>query len=590
MIPEKTHNTNVSVLGNIWQPQALDASAVEMMYKYHKYLPVMCEILVARGIVPEEAESFVAPTLRHFLRDPMQLKDMDKAADRIVNAILNNENVTVFGDYDVDGATSSALLIRFFKLLGVTVDFYIPDRIADGYGPSVATFETIVNSGCGLIITVDCGTLAFDPIAYAKQKGVDVIVIDHHAAHATLPEAVAVVNPNRVDEEDVFFKNLAAVGVSFLTCYAVVKRLKESDFFQHTPEPNLIALLDLVALGTVCDVVGLQNLNRAFVRQGLKVMQNTQNVGLQCLAKVLNIAVTDIAAYHLGFVIGPRINAGGRIGTSTLGTRLLSTDNECEAYEIAERLNVLNEERRALQESTLQQAARQVSLDEPIVLVASDDWHQGVIGIVAGRLKDRYHRPTFVFSIDAQTRECKGSARSINGFDVGACIHKCLDAGLILQGGGHAMAGGLTVKEEKLPELEHFISKLFLEETNEAVRAKKTMYDAMLSLEGITFDLVEQLEQLAPFGAGNATPKFLLSNVYLKKTLVLKEAHLRCFFEAPLSKKRIDGMVFNAFETNLGAFLNKMQGSCIDVLCTIKKDVWNGRENLKLFIEDVRAS
>lgn len=590
MIPEKTDSLPLSVLGNVWHPKPQNAQLANELYQHHQYLLPICEMLASRGVSLEAAPYFLEPKLKDFLRDPFVLKDMSQAVSRVVSAIKFKERITIFGDYDVDGATSTALLIRFFRMLGVEVNFYIPDRVEDGYGPSVATFEKVIASGCDLIITVDCGTLAFEPIEYANAKGVDVIVIDHHAAHENLPKAVAVVNPNRTDESDDFFKNLAAVGVSFLTCYAVVKRLKEEGFFQQVVEPNLMELLDLVALGTVCDVVGLTNLNRAFVRQGLRVMSQSQNTGIQCLARVLNISLSEVSAYHLGFVVGPRINAGGRIGESTLGATLLSCENEVEATEIANRLNVLNEERRSLQDITLQQAEQQVVEDKPVVLVSSDEWHQGVIGIVAGRLKDTYHKPTFVFSVDPQTRVCKGSARSISGFDVGACIHKCEDAGLILQGGGHAMAGGLSVDERKLPELEQFIGELFLQETSEADRAKRIVYDAEAPLESVTFDLIDQLEQLAPFGSGNPTPKFLISNVYLKKVLVLKEAHVRCFFESPLSKKRIDGMAFNAFTTNLGAFLNKMQGKSLSVLCTIKQDVWNGQRNIKLFIEDVRPA
>jgi single-stranded-DNA-specific exonuclease len=473
-------------------------------------------------------------------------------------------------------------------MLGVEVDFYIPDRQQEGYGPNINAFEKLATTGTRLIITVDCGTLAFEPIAAIKKMGVDVIVIDHHIGIENRPECIALINPNRLDETSPL-SHLAAVGVSFMMCIGITKILREQEYFKNQNEPNLIALLDLVALGTVCDVVPLKGLNRAFVSQGLKVLAETENKGLEYLMSLLNINRNQLSSYHLGFVIGPRINAGGRIGTSSLGVILLSSEDDKTIQVTAEKLHTLNEERKLLQEATLLEADLQVDPTPPIIVVSSDTWHQGVIGIVAGRLKDKYHKPAFVIAIDPISQEGKGSARSISGFDIGHSIHLAHHNNIIIQGGGHSMAGGFSITTSQIPTFKDFMCKHAQEFLSFEDLVPKRNFDAYLSLNSLTIELLDLIEQFSPFGSGNPTPKFLFANVTLKKIVIMQEKHIRCFIEDPISGKTGEAILFQAFQTPIGQFLMDQQYKQIDILGTIKKDTWQDKSNIKIYIEDVRS-
>lgn len=589
MTPEKFHKKKISALGNLWIQNEVNNTVYHQLQKELEYSPIISSLIASRGISLEEVPHFLKPTLKYYLNDPFLLKDMDIAAHRIITAIKHQHKITVYGDYDVDGATSTALLIRFFRMLGIKIDFYIPDRITEGYGPNNNAFEALGQTGTKLIITVDCGTLAFDPIARARQLGIDVIVIDHHAGTDTHPECIALVNPNRIDEIS-NLNHLAAVGISFLVCVAVTQALRKLNYFQSHPEPDLISLLDLVALGTVCDVVSLTGLNRAFVSQGLRVLANTKNQGLRYLSELLNIDRNNLSPYHFGFIIGPRINAGGRIGKSSLGTILLSSEDNDEIKVTAEELNNLNEERKLLQETALADAESQIDHSNPVIIVSNDTWHQGIIGIVAGRLKDKYHKPTFVIAIDPVTQEGKASARSIPGFDVGHSIHLAHKNNLILQGGGHPMAGGFSLTASQINDFTEFMCLHVTECLSAIDLFSKRIFDGYLSLNSLTLDLHEKIDEIGPFGSGNPTPRFVFTNVTLKKTFILQEKHLRCFLEDPISGKTAEAMLFNAFQSSLGAFLLNRVYDQIDILGTIKKDTWQDRTTLKIHIEDARAT
>lgn len=589
MMPEKSIDTQKSAMGNVWTCATVHTATSMLLKNTTNYPNIICDLLTSRGINSDNVQHFIAPTLKHFLENPFLLKDMKEGVDRIIQAINLNERITIYGDYDVDGATSTALLIRFFRMLNVNVGFYIPDRQEEGYGPNSEAFKQLSLSGTKLIITVDCGTLSFEPIALAKSMGTDVVVIDHHAGAETHPECVALINPNRIDEDSTL-KHLAAVGISFMVCVAITQSLRAQGYFTDKLAPDLISLLDIVALGTVCDVVALTGLNRAFVAQGLKVLSKSRNKGLLCLMNLLNIDKNQLTAYHLGFVIGPRINAGGRIGTSTLGTILLSSEDDTAIQSAAEQLNLLNEERKLLQETTLVEADAQVDPSAPIIVVSGATWHQGVIGIIAGRLKDKYHKPTFVIAIDPNKQEGKASARSIPGFDIGHSIHLAHQHQVILQGGGHPMAGGFSIKANGIESFTQFMAEHFKSVVSEEMSIPRRTFDGYLSLNSLSLSVYDLIEQIGPFGSGNPAPKFVFEKVTLKKIIIMQEKHIRCFLEDPISGKTAEAIIFNAFQSAIGDFLVKHQHQQIDILGSVKKDTWQDRVTLKIWIDDARLA
>ena len=412
---------------------------------------IVRQLLLSRGVAPHDIDRHLTPTLRNFLPDPSLFRDMDTAADRIAQAVLSGEKITIYGDYDVDGATSSALLIRLLRDLGVEAGYYIPDRLLEGYGPSGEALVKLGEEGSSLIVTVDCGAMAHEALGMAHDAGIDVIVVDHHKCSPDLPKTVALVNPNRLDEEDeaASHGHLAAVGVAFLLAIAVVRTLRNRSYFENRKEPDLLALLDVVALGTVADVAALHGLNRAFVAQGLKVMAKRDNIGMAALIDASRLKRAP-ACSDLGFALGPRINAGGRVGESTLGVRLLTTRDPDEAREIAAQLSALNDERRAIEAAVQEAAEEQLAAqhNRAVHLVAGEGWHPGVIGIVAGRIKEKTGKPSLVIALDGQTG--KGSGRSITGVDLGAAIIRARSEGMLVAGGGHAMAAGLTVDSDQI--------------------------------------------------------------------------------------------------------------------------------------------
>ncbi|MBL8674549.1 MAG: single-stranded-DNA-specific exonuclease RecJ, partial [Rhodospirillales bacterium] len=513
--------------GRRWTLRQADERAAGDIARRHDVSDAVARLLTARGIGVDDAADFLDPTLRRFLPDPAHLRDMDLAVARLARAVMDGEHVAVFGDYDVDGGTSSALLARFFRALGRELAVYIPDRIKEGYGPNAPALLALRERGIDVVVTVDCGISAFEPLERAAEAGLDVVVVDHHVAEARLPRACAVVDPNRLDDPSPH-KQLAAVGVAFLLVVGVNRALREAGWYGAArPEPDLRRWLDLVALGTVCDVVPLVGVNRALVRQGLRVMAERANTGLAALADVAGVDEPP-TAFHAGFLLGPRVNAGGRVGQADLGARLLSSDDPVEAAALAARLDALNAERRAIEAAVLDAAAMEIELagdPPPVVVVARDGWHPGVIGIVASRLVERFGRPAFVIGLDGDTG--KGSGRSVRGVDLGAAVIAARQAGLLVNGGGHTMAAGLTVARDRLPELRAFLTAAIVAQDADGDAGRVLTLDGALAPAAATRKLIDDLERVGPFGAGTAEPRFALTAVRSTWSRALGTAHVR---------------------------------------------------------------
>ena len=576
-----------SLRGLRWRERSGDARLGLTLAQRLDVPEIVGRILAGRGVAESEAERFLAPTLRDALPDPLSFKGMEEAAARIVQAIKNGETIAIFGDYDVDGATSSALLKRFLEAVGGKVRVYIPDRQREGYGPNAPALLKLKADGAAITITVDCGVTAFAPLSAAADAGLDVIVVDHHVAEPSLPRALAVINPNRLDESGAH-GNLAAVGVAFLLAVAVNRALRQAGHYASRAEPDLMTLLDLVALGTVCDVVPLTGINRALVAQGLKVMRQRGNIGIAALADTARLA-ERIDAYHAGFILGPRVNAGGRIGAADLGTRLLSTDDAIEARQIAVELDRLNDERRQIEARVLDEAITDVEAvgsKAPLVFVAKQGWHAGVIGIVASRLKERYGRPALVAAIDDGI--AKGSGRSVAGVALGATIIAARQAGLLINGGGHAMAAGFTVEASKLDALRDFLEARIAEALDGQEPVPELGVDGALACAAATPDFAALIERMAPFGTGNAEPRFAFANLrVLRATTVGKEQnHVSCVLGDGAGTGRIKAIAFRAFESALGPALLQSQGAGFHVAGHVRADNWQGREGVQLLIDD----
>ena len=575
-----------SLGGNVWKAVAVDERKAELIAQRFSLPLIVSRIIAARGINIDDVQNFIEPKLQNLLPDPYCLKDMEKAASRIAEAIINNEKVAIIGDYDVDGATSSSVLRLFLENVGLEPMIHIPER-EEGYGPSKLAFDKFNAQGAKLVITVDCGTTAFDIFAYAKSLGIEVITLDHHEAEVKLPDIYALVNPKRLDEENdyPYLKYMAAVGVVFVTIVAVNRELRKGGFFKVRPEPNLMQWLDLVALGTVCDVVPLLGLNRAFVRQGLKIMSLRNNTGLKALIDKSGISEAP-TAFHLGYVLGPRINACGRVGEAALGNRLLCIKDEMQASMLADKLNDFNAQRKEIEAYVLLSAIEMLEgkpQEYPIAFVAGKDWHQGVIGIVAGKLKERYNVPAFVMSIEED--EVKGSARSIAGVDLGALIISAKEKGLLTKGGGHTMAAGFSLEESKIEEFRTFVGEYVKAKLGEEDVTPVIEVDGSMDLLGATTDLVSALELLEPYGANNSEPKIVLEHVRISKAGIVGAGHVRCFLNSN-NGGSLKAMAFRIADTELGNVLLNSQGASFDVVGVLRRDNWQGRNSVQFIIDD----
>lgn len=589
-LPDALLGVTNSAMGQRWLQRPFIARHAQAISDQLGVSLTVGQLIAGRGVPVEDAAVFYRPSLRDLMPDPASILDMTKGARRIIRAIGAGEKIAVFGDYDVDGATSSALLTRYFAALGVQIRVYIPDRMVEGYGPNAAAMESLRREGMGLVITVDCGTLSFEPLKAAKDMGLDVIVVDHHKAEPTLPDVAALINPNRLDD-DSGQGQLAAVGVAFMLAVEVNKLLREIDWFNaDRPEPDLRLLLDIVALGTVCDVVPLTGVNRALVTQGLKVMAQRRNVGITALADVGRVSEAP-GTYHAGFVLGPRVNAGGRVGEAGLGARLLATDNPAEARQIAEKLDEYNGDRRVIEAEVLMEALAQVEASvgvegapDTLVVACGEGWHAGVIGIVASRLKDKYRLPTLVIAMDKG--EGKGSARSISGVDLGAAVIEAQHKGLLIKGGGHAMAAGLTVAADKVEALSAFLRDHMRAAVKKAASAQALKIDTVIALSGATADLIDDIERVGPFGAGNPSPHFAIPEVDLLKADRVGENHLRCIFKSK-DGSSIKAMAFRQADEPLGHLLQTGIGRRFHIAGKLKKDTWAGGGKVEITLDDV---
>ncbi|MCZ6604209.1 MAG: single-stranded-DNA-specific exonuclease RecJ, partial [Alphaproteobacteria bacterium] len=541
----------------------------------------------ARGIDAELGPRFLKPTLRDHLIDPSRLQDADAGAARLVAAIKKGEGIAVFGDYDVDGATSSALLARYFAAIGVPLRVYIPDRIVEGYGPNGPALRRLRAEGISLVITVDCGITAFDALADAADAGLDVIVVDHHMAEPKLPAAVAVVNPNRLDD-DSGQGHLAAVGVTFMLLVALNRAAREADLFTEHDEPDLRQLLDLVALGTVCDVVPLTGLNRAFVTQGLEIMNRRGNIGLAALSDVAGVNERP-TAYHLGFMLGPRVNAGGRVGEAGLGAQLLMSRDEAEAAEMAQRLDGFNRERREIESQIVDEAMEQVAAEavkgtrRGLVFAAGELWHPGVIGIVAGRLKQKYGLPALVIGLEGEVG--KGSGRSIEGVDLGSAVIAARQQGLLVNGGGHAMAAGLTVARDKVASLRAFLDQRISGEIEAKALVPSLNIDGSVTVGGAGLDFCNALLDLEPFGAGNPEPRFVIAQSRIAHADVVGKDHVRLSITDGTAK-RMKAIAFRAVGEPLGQALLNNMGRPLHLAGKLRRDTWRDRDEVQLIVDD----
>ncbi len=580
-----------SIGGRCWRQRVSDERLAQSIAQTCGVSDLIARLLAGRGQNPETTPGFLNPRLREALPDPARLKDMDRAVQRLVRALGAGEKIAILGDYDVDGATSAALVSRFLSATGAGAPrLYVPDRMKEGYGPNVPALRRLRQEGAGVVITLDCGITAFDALEKAAAIGLDVIVIDHHVAEPRLPRAAAIVNPNRLDE-DFPHRQLAAVGVAFLLVVALNRELRRIGWYSPPrPEPDLMAWLDLVALGTICDVVALTGPNRALVSQGLKVMAGRGNVGLSALADVARIG-ERLDAYHAGFILGPRVNAGGRVGKSDLGARLLLTEDPILAGELALILDTHNRERRAIEAEILGEASRlaesALGRSPHLLFLAGQGWHPGVIGIVAGRLKERYQRPVCVIALAQGI--ARASGRSVSGLDLGSAVIAAREAGLLEKGGGHAMAAGFELPESGLEALREFLEERLSGAALALPPVPLLTLDGAIQPKAAQPDLARAIQSLGPFGSGNAEPRFAMPSMRVVRADPVGEAHVRCVL-AGSDGGRMKAIAFRALGEDLGQALLERNAAPLHLAGRLKLDSWQGREEVQLQIEDAAPS
>ncbi len=574
----------LSVSGKKWLFKKFDSSDLSNFTENFSLTEIVAKLISIRKKNISDINLFLNPKIKNSLPNPLCLKDMSVAVNRTYESIINNDTIGIFGDYDVDGASSTAILARYFSLIKREIQIYIPDRKNEGYGPSVKGFEKLIKLKSKIIFTVDCGTLSYEPVKYAQKSNVDVIILDHHQSDTKLPEACAVVNPNRYDDTS-GLNYLCAAGVCFVFLVALNKKLREENWFFNNKlnEPEIFNLLDLVSLGTVCDVVPLVDLNRAIVKQGLKIIKKRTNLGLKTLFDLCKID-SQPDTHDLGFKLGPRINAGGRVGKSSQGAELLISSDPEKAYKIAIDLDKSNKERQSIEFLLSQKIYEEVKKthNSPIIVLAGKNWHEGIIGIIASRIKDKYNKPTILISLDKNIG--KGSARSIVGFDIGSQIIKCVQSGILEKGGGHKMAGGFTVKEENIPLFEKLLIKNF-EKSN--LKADSNIFlDSVIAPSALNLDFYNDINSLAPFGSGNNEPKFVIENLKVISSTIVKEYHIKSIL---LGKdgSTIKSFTWNGKNTPLERFLDKKNKKNINIAGRMKLNEWKGKKNVEFIIEDV---
>jgi single-stranded-DNA-specific exonuclease len=577
-----------SLSGRAWRERPADPGLVRAHGLKHGLSEPLARALASRGVREDQSADYLAPTLRALFPDPSSFMDMDRAAEILIDAVLRDRPLVVFADYDVDGASSAALLVRWFRAMGKTLPIYVPDRILEGYGPSPAAFRRLRAEGAELVVTVDCGAAAYDAINAAAEIGLEVVVVDHHLMREDPPSAAAVVNPNRPGCNS-GQGNLAAAGVAFVLLAALNREARRRGLFATRPEPDLRQWLDLAAMGAICDVTSLTGFNRALASLGLKTMSSWANPGLKALMQVAK-AEGPAGVFHAGFILGPRINAGGRIGRADLGARLLSTDDPEEALALAEELDALNISRKDVEREVTEQAIAMVEKAEarpgeaPAIVVSGEGWHPGVVGIVAGRLRQRYRRPVAVIGVDPALGIGKGSGRSQPGVNLGRAIQAAFEDGLLMSGGGHAMAAGLTIRAGEIDHFRGFLLDRLMDESTAAAELDVVDIDALISPRGADRALYQDFQRLTPFGPGNPEPVFAAANVVIDYPQVMRGGHIRCGLTDGAGAK-LKAIAWRAEDTDLGRRL-LAGGGGLHVAGRLKADDWNGREGVQLEIED----
>ncbi len=577
-----------SVSGKNWIIKKYNHETANYLKDNFNLSEIISKLLSIRNIKIEEVNLFLNPRIKNFLPNPFILKDMEKSVNRTIKAILSREKIGIFGDYDVDGATSTALLGNYFNKLGQPSSIYIPDRKKEGYGPNLQGLNKLISEGCSIIFTVDCGTMSFDTINSLENK-IDVIVLDHHQSEIKLPNAFSVVNPNRFDDNSKL-NYLCAVGVCFMFLIALNKKLRDLGWFEknHIKEPNLMDFLDLVSLGTVCDVVPLVGLNRAFVSQGLKIINKISNPGLKILKNICGIE-TNLNTYHLGYVLGPRINAGGRVGKCSHGANLLLSKDLKEIFAIASELENFNNERKFLEKDMLNKIEKKIKSDpsEPVTVLSGHNLHGGIIGIIASRLKDKFNKPTIIISISNGVG--RASARSVYGFDIGTFIISAVQKNIVLKGGGHKMAAGFSIKEEKIKQFTDFINKSFLKIKKDLKNNDEIFYDSMISPSALNEKFYEEINSLSPFGSGNPEPRFVVKNLEILKSSIVGEKHIKSVLAGD-DGTTVKSVTFNAVNTNLESYLLANNRKKINIFGKLSLNEWKGKKNVEFIIDDISVN
>ena len=575
-----------SVSGKNWVFKKFNSSDIKIYSEDYSLSEIVAKLLSIRKKNIEDIGLFLNPTIKNLMPNPLTLKDMENAIERTYQGIKKRELIGIFGDYDVDGATSTALLARYFLSINQKIQTYIPDRKREGYGPSVEGFNNLIKLGTKIIFTVDCGTLSFEPVKIAQSQNIDVIILDHHQSDLKLPNACAIVNPNRYDDTSKL-NYLCAAGVCFIFLAALNKKLRDRNWFEEEKinEPNILNFLDLVSLGTVCDVVPLVDLNRAIVRQGLKVLKKRSNLGLKTLYDLCKIE-SQPTTYHLGYILGPRINAGGRVGKSSHGAELLASDDPQRTYQIANDLNKSNKERQSIELMLSEKVNSEVKnfQDDPVLILTGNSWHEGIIGIVASRIKEKYNKPTILISINESLG--KGSARSIFGFDIGTQIIKATQSGIVEKGGGHKMAGGFTIKKENIPLFRDFLIKNFKKSKLSSSKIVNLYLDSIIAPSALNEEFYSEIERLAPFGSGNSEPKFVIENLQVIASDLVADKHIKTVLYGK-DGSVIKSIAFNAKDSPLELYLNKKNKKKFNIAGIMNLNEWRGKKSVEFIIEDI---
>jgi single-stranded-DNA-specific exonuclease len=550
---------------------------------------ITSKLLSIRNIKKEDISSFLNPSIKNFLPNPDTLIDMQKSTSRTIEAISKKEKIGIFGDYDVDGASSTALLGNYFSHLNLDYEIYIPDRKKEGYGPSIKSFEELISKNVKIIFTVDCGTLSFEAINYAKKNNIDVIVLDHHQSEVKLPNAYSIVNPNRLDDKS-NLQYLCAAGVAFMFLVSINRSLRSINWFKDNnfTEPNLINYLDLVSLGTVCDVVPLKGLNRAIVKQGLKIIKLKRNLGIKTLLDICKIE-SKPSIYHLGFMLGPRINAGGRVGKCSHGANLLLNKDPKNSFKLASELDQYNKERQILEKDLLQKILNEAKnyLKDPVLILSGSNWHEGVIGIVASRLKDKFNKPVVIISLEGQIG--KASARSIVGFDIGSVIIAATQENILLKGGGHKMAGGFSIKVENIKKFKSFVFRKFRNINLDLSGARPLLLDSIIAPSAVNIDFYNKVTLLSPFGSGNPEPKFIIEDMKTIGGKIVGEKHIKSVLIGK-DGSTIKSIAFNAADNDLSAYLAKKNNKTFNIAGKLSLNEWKGQSNVEFIIDDISVN